>query len=336
MAVSLAFIAACFAVVVPRAVAGDKINFSDPSDHLLDVPRQERNLKPINAPTFREALSHHGEGSDFGGTASGTTIIIPATKSLQHFGWTAPFEKSRDQNQDDRDADRDPDRDADNDGFGPDPLASGKTSTPTNSWSATTDHDSAFSMDGEWQRADRLLSEFGAGSTQKNGQRGDDRFSNDRNDSRFERPKDSWLTGHFDRAGEAGWFHDSESRARKEMDRMRQGEPLAEKDGFSGFYRQPFAGFSRPDTADSADPFHSSAFSTGISTPDWRDGHTQSQIDEAQMVAAPSIPQPWEQLPTAVQPQRPVSHDQPFSAVSRAPVAPAVLAFPHRPGDLFQ
>ena len=140
----LACLAGCLASVNPAAVAGDKIEFSSAPDALA-VPQSVRSVRQDPAAMIRETLArHHTEGSDFNGAASGNYvgIVIPATtaKSHDHFGWTAPFEHSEDE-ESDSSFDLFPAR------------KSSSAATNSNNWSISADKDSGFiAKDGIWAK----------------------------------------------------------------------------------------------------------------------------------------------------------------------------------------
>jgi hypothetical protein len=306
-----ALLAGCFYLVAPVSNAGDKIEFSAPSP-LLEVPRPEQVVRQsaMSAVTaIKDSLSRHqtpGADSDFV-PAPAATIILPAQKKSDHFGWTAPFEEPPDQ------ADRTNPSELDL-------FASKKATVHTNSWSRSTDSDSAFSKGDTWIRSDRDHSRFGTDSTQK-----DDGMAEDR------------LGGRFDERGGSDWLHALDNYHRpKEAERTHQESRSHGKEDFAGsFYQQSIGGFSQLNPLGQPDPLHSSAYSSVAPVKAWPDESLGGQNDQ-QALTQPTMPRPFDELPTATHPQRPLVREQPYSSGSRVQAAPINLPFPKRPGDLFQ
>jgi hypothetical protein len=308
----LALVAGGFAVGAPVAVAGDKIEFSVASP-LLAVPKPERVITQNPATAIRESLSKHEvQGSDFSYVPS-ATIVIPAPKSRDHFGWTAPFQENQEQD------DQSP---------GLDLFSPRTASTHTNSSGMSNDKnpdfykDSAFSKDGNWVKSDRDTTRFGADTLVKDGGRGEDRLSN-----RFEEKEKT----------AADWFRSLESFGPKSRERTRETamEPRKEDFGSSDFYHQPLGGLTQPNPYAPTDPLHASAYAPVNSGSDWLSDSMRGQSQD-QVQAQPLLARPWEEIPTVAHPLPPTHSEQNFSVQTQAPSRPVRLDFPKRPGDLFQ
>jgi hypothetical protein len=296
-----ALLAACFALIDGVANAGDKIEFSTPSV-LLEVPQPEREVKQDAATAINVSFSrHHANNADESYSPT-TTIIIPAQKSRDRFGWTAPFEDARDQ--DER--------------SGLDLFAPKKVSAETKSGSISNDKDAGSSKDGDWTESDPDHSRIGTDAMQKDGERGEDR-----------------LVSRLDSRGTPDWFRIFDSHAPAAPERMHPAPLAPGKEDFGAMNKQTIDGFSQPNPLGSADPLHSSAYPSGNLGNDLRDESLRGQSEE-QVLMQPSMVHAWDVMPSAAHPQRPLVREQPYSAPSRAPSAPAVLGFPKRPGALFQ
>lgn len=308
----LTLLAGGLALVAPVAVAGDKIEFSVASP-LLEVPKPERVMKQDPASAIRETLSkHQAEISDFTYVPS-ATIVIPAQKSRNHFGWSAPFQE--DQEQDDRSSVLDL--------FAP---RTGAAHTNSSAMSNDKDKDSdftkdsAFSKDGNWSQSDRETARFGADTLGKDGGRGEDRLSN-----------------RFEEKPATDWFRSLESSGTKRRERSREAamEPGKEDFGSGAFYQQPLGGLSQLNPYAPPDPLHSSAYAPVNSGSDWL-SDSMREPSQNQGLAQPSLAHAWDEIPTAAHPLPATSREQTFSAPAQAPSRPVRLPFPKRPGDLFQ
>ncbi|HEY3855772.1 MAG TPA: hypothetical protein VGO67_15395 [Verrucomicrobiae bacterium] len=270
---------------------------------------------------IRETLSsHHGQGSDFNGSASGNyvAIIIPATsssKSRDHFGWTPPFEQAQDQESDSFDV-----------------LAPKKTgSTQTNNWTVSSDKDStgfskegSFSKDTPWAQPDHGFAQFSTEESLK---------STDQNDG--------WLSRRFDQHSSAhDWSRGFGSSQRKDPVRSAYegyGQSKEDSGSFGAFNRQPFGAFSQSDEGNSDGAMRMPSAVSKTSLSDWSSESLRSQSEQQQLQMQPSIAETYDQLPTAARPfVRSSARDQSDSTQRQAPSAPAVLPFPQRPGSLFQ
>ena len=227
VAALLALLAGCFGLIQPVANAGDKIEFSDPAA-LLEVPRTEREVKSEAGPSLSESFARrHLRYSDAPPTPSIGMIIIPAQKSRDRFGWSAPFQDSRDQ--DDR--------------SGLDLFAPKRVSVHTNSWRISNDKDSGFSKEGSLTQSDPELSRFDTGALQKDGWRGEDRWGSRFNDH-----------------GASDWFSTLDPHHPAIiLDRTRREAFVPGNEGFSSFYQHPIGDLPQPNPLAPADPLHSSA-----------------------------------------------------------------------------
>jgi hypothetical protein len=234
--------------------------------------------------------------------APATTIIIPAQKSRDHFGWTAPFQENEDQN----------------DRSGLDLFAPKKVNVPTNNWNISNDKDSSFSKDENWTRSESEFSRSASGMMEREGDRSEDRLG-----SRFS-----------DHSSSPAWIRTLD-RGSKPWDGARQTAGASDNEDFRTLYQQQTSGFSQPNTLGSTDPLRGSPFASGSSRNDLPDESLRGQ-SEQQVVMQPSLVHAWDTLPSAAHPQRPRATTQPYVTQSRSPSTPAVLSFPKRPGDLFQ
>ncbi|HUD49259.1 MAG TPA: hypothetical protein VMR33_20695 [Candidatus Baltobacteraceae bacterium] len=306
VAALLPLMAGCLGLIQPAANAGDKIEFSAPSA-LLEVPHPEAASKVDAVGALNAALSKHQDEQASESSYSPTPmVIIPAQKSGGGgFGWTAPFEDDPDQ------ADR-------GDGSGLDLFAPKKAAAPTKTETLLNDKQPGISRDGNWTRFDPDLKQFGADAAQKEGDGLEDR-----------------LGGHLDDHGAADWLRSFGFHGQAVPEPMHQGALGPEKEDFGTFYQQPTGGYSQANTMAPRDPLHSSAYRGETAGNDLPDAGLRDQ-SEQQALMQPTLPHAWDVLPSAAHPQRTLERQQPFTAPSRAPNAPAVLAFPKRPGDLFQ
>jgi hypothetical protein len=310
----------------PAAHAGDRIEFSAPAP-LLEVPQSENETK-LDAVTVRQSAfaSHKLPQSFDGGT--GMTIIVPLPKPQDRFGWKAPFG-----------ADSDQEDSAGLDLFAPKkPSALNKNPAKPPEVDLDLSNDEHFSMREQW-RVEHNLSRLGmSGLDDDNGE-----------DSL--RPG-----GRLANSGVSDWFRSMGSHEKQSANHMHAEIAPPGRDGKqdpTAFYQQPFHDFSLPDPLRSSDPLHVSAYSSTSpnSAHDLNDrtileqrrlldrrmldqGLSDGNDSQAQLDT--SLPRAWDSLPTIGSARRPAARAETFSAPSRAPSAPAVLAFPRRPGDLFQ
>jgi hypothetical protein len=307
----LALFAMSLASVQSSAVAGDKIEFS-PAPDALAVPRLERTVTQDPASAFKESLSrHHAEGSDFTTTSgSAVTIIIPVTKSRDHFGWTPPFEQGQDQ-----------DADSGLDLFAPRKPAAAHT----NSWNVSKDSDTGFSRDrtwnkeGNWMQPNEGISRLGVDTMLRPGEHGED-----------------WLAQRFEKHTTSDWIKGMDTHEPKEYERMRKEGFAPSKEDFSTFYNSPYGSSQQTDLGAAEDLSRSPGASSGLLGKAWPDDNLHSQSDQ-QVMMQPTMAQAWEDPSIPSHPMRnSSSRDQTFAAPSRAPNAPAILTFPKKPGDLFQ
>jgi hypothetical protein len=302
-AVLVAFLAGCFGLIGAAASAGEKIEFSAPSP-LLEVPHPEEEVSQDPMAFIRATLAEHrNQGGDMSGPLQ-PTFIIPLQKSQNRFGWKAPFEEDADQD--------------DSDGL--DLFAPKKASTQSKS-ANSSDTESDLSKDASWTRSGRDLSQLGTDALNSK-------------DGGMDRERQG---GGLDNQGVSDWFHELESHAKPNSERMQPAALTPAREGKEDlFYQQSYSDLSQPDPLSTMDPLHSSAYVVAKPPRDSLDESLGGPTLQ-QAMSPPSIPRAWEELPTAPRPQRPAAPRASFfSAPSRAPSAPAVLAFPKRPGDLFQ
>jgi hypothetical protein len=287
-----------------QASAGDKIQFSAPSP-LLAIPRPEREVNDFSVADIRASLStQHTANGNVGYAPSATIVVIPA-KSRDRFGWNAPFEEDRDEDG----------------GSGLNLFAPRKVSSPIRAAGVSNDKDSAFSKDRSWTETDRDLSQSGTDSLESEG------IDGLRDSAR--------LSGRFDDHSVSDWFKTLNSHGALAAERARQGDYRPVSQDTSTFFDRAYGAFSQGNPLGPTDPLHTSAYASGNAETDLTEGILGGQNDK-KVLMQPSLPQAWEALPSAAHPVRPIVRQQAFSASSRAPNAPAMLAFPKRPGDLFQ
>ena len=147
--------------------------------------------------------------------------------------------------------------------------------------------------------------------------------------------RDSQLSGRFDNHGMSDWLRTFNAHGRTALERAHMRAFVQGKEDVGTFSQEPVGGFSQPNPLGPADPLHSSAYASGNSGNDFSIESLRGQ-NEQQVQMQPSVPHAWEALPSAAHPQRALVREQAYSAPSRTPSAPAVLAFPKRPGALFQ
>ncbi len=336
-----ALLAACCGLIEPTAFAGDRIAFSPPSAlAVLEVPRLERVIKQDS----ESAISRSFASQDAADPAyvPVATVIIPLQKPRNRFGWTAPFEDSRDQDDrsgldlfaprksptqaksssgskeknsrgsDDKDS-RDPNNKDSRVSDDKDSDLTGDTDS-----SDSDDKDSVIFKGGNGTDSDFGRSRFGMDGNQKDTDRGEKRFS-----SRFEDRVASDWSARFDSHGATG------------SERVREGAFATEGEDFSTLYQRSLGGLSQSSPLGPTDPLHSSAYSFGDSGNEMPAKSLRGQTEQEALMQ-PSMVHAWDALPSAASPLQSFVPEPSFSAPTFAPSAPAVLGFPKRPGDLFQ
>jgi len=307
-----------FAVV---AVAGDKIQFSDPGV-LLNVPQEEREVKsePGSSTSISQALGVHNS-LDSATIPPGIGVTV-SRKSRDGFGVKSPFpDDLKDPFQSDRQGIFANDKEQ-SDGSTPDVLKpETDAAAPTNNWSFSDDREKdaknggmrGFATDNSRSPGDPLEKDK---SFRDDGLGSDGNRINDNND-RFDMSRAFAPNGHL-----------AEEMIRAGL--MSKGQQFRENFNPLGNKFQNANGF------DQADPLGDSSLSSAFGK-----GLTEDSIfGKSDSPQQPAMPQPsamsaWED-PASTFSQPHSDPDQASAALARHPEAPAILAIPRRPGSLFQ
>ena len=189
--------------------------------------------------------------------------------------------------------------------------------TATQAFSRDRDRDKGWSKEGSWMQPDEGLTRFSADSMQRSGEHGGD-----------------WLSRRLDQHTAPEWTRAKASQQTKEYEQKRKEGFTPAKEDFSTFYNPLSGGSPQNEFGSAAESSRVRGFS-GILGKAWADDGLRGQGDQ-QVMMQPATAPGWDQLPTPSHPNRISSRDQTFAEPSHTPYAPAVLAFPKRPGDLFQ
>jgi hypothetical protein len=303
------------------AVAGDKIQFSDPGI-LLNVPQpvQEVKAEPGSSTSISQVFGLHNSAES--AMIPPPIAVTVSRKNRDVFGLKSPFaDDHKDPFQTDKQGIFASDKDQ-SDGSTPDVLTPEADATgPTNNWSFSDDREKdaknggmrGFATDnsrspGDLSEKDKSFRDDGLGSS-------DNRF-NDSND-RFDMSRAFSPNGHL-----------AEEMIRAGL--MSKGQQFRENFNPLGNNFQNANGF------DQADPLRDSSLS-GAFGKGLPDDSIFGKSDSPQQSAMPPPPtmSAWEDPASTFSPPH-SEPDQVSSAMARHPEAPAILAIPRRPGSLFQ